>query len=153
MKKLKERTKKYPRINEKLDRRKKLMELDKKDIRELRNAGYKIPELAKRFKVSITTIRRVIYPEEQKKMYNRTAQRNFIRRLTDENFKSKMNKQIKEAQKTRRYLKEYRPLWLKYHRYCQSQEDYLKKKREYRKFKKEKERYMKKEIDEVSNGK
>jgi AcrR family transcriptional regulator len=77
----------YPRIPEKLDRRKKLMEDDIKTIKSLASQGYSKLAIAKRFRVSEALIYYHCKTEEQKFAYNQRIIELHMHKLKDPNYK------------------------------------------------------------------
>lgn len=95
---------KYPRTPEKLDRRYKIRPSQRKKIIQLRQGGMIISKIAKKYSVSIATIRCVLYPQEREKRNECARKRNQILWRTDKKFREKVRKWGSERRKYKRKI-------------------------------------------------
>ena len=65
---------------EKKDRRYKIMPSERKAVCGLRDNGWTIQKISNYYKVSITTIRHILYPDEKEKALKRIRRRNRVLR-------------------------------------------------------------------------
>jgi hypothetical protein len=99
---------KYPRLPEKLDRRKKLMEDDIKTIRSLASQGYSKLAISKRFKVSEALIYYHCKTEEQKHAYNQRIIELHMQKLKDPDYKRHhLDLAIESKKRKRKLVPEY----------------------------------------------
>lgn len=97
---------KFPRLHCTLDRRKKLMDIDIKEIRYLNKRNVAIHIIAKKYKVSISLIRYWTNEKSRKKIRKQAAQYKH-----DDEWKKRHKKISRESTKYRRKVN---PLLLKY---------------------------------------
>lgn len=89
---------KIPINNELLDRRVKLLQADKEEVRKLHKQGYSMRKLAIEFKVSRRLIAFIIYPERLKAERERDGKKKWRRYYTKEKHRNYMKRHSRYKQ-------------------------------------------------------